>query len=51
MELIRVLKRSDGVKYCVIPKHSDINAGEKIVVSNNLKLINKFLEEENGREK
>ena len=30
MEVKKVLVRSDGVKYIIIPKHSDLNAGDLI---------------------
>ena len=50
MEIRTVLKRSDGVKYLIIPKKSKIQGGEQVLVTNNLKLINKFQKEEiNGR--
>ena len=53
MEVINVLKRTDGVKYCIIPKKSKIQGGEKVLVTNNLSLITKFIKEEknNGRKK
>lgn len=53
MEMITVLKRSDGVKYLIIPKKSKIQGGDKVLVTNNLKLFNKILKEEknNGRRK
>ena len=52
MELITVLKRTDGVKYLIIPKKSNIQSGQKVLVTNNLKLFNKILKEEsNGRQK
>ncbi len=46
MEIRTVLKRTDGIKYCIIPKQSLIKGGEKVLITNNLKLINKFIEEE-----
>ncbi len=46
MEIRTVLKRSDGVKYLIIPKKSKIQGGEQVLVTNNLKLINKFQKEE-----
>jgi len=50
MEVRTVLLRKDGVKMVIIPKNSQINGGEQVLVTNNLRLINKFLEEEeNGR--
>lgn len=52
MEIRTVLIRKDGVKMVVIPKKSKINSGEQVLVTNNLELINKFLEEEkNARRK
>ncbi len=52
MEVKKVLIRTDGVKYVVIPKNSQIKDGEMVLITNNLKLINKFIEEEkNGRRK
>ena len=46
MEVRTVLKRSDGVKYLIIPKKSKIKGGQQVLVTNNLKLINKFQKEE-----
>jgi len=51
MEVRRVLIRTDGIKYLVIPKKSEIKEGELVLITNNLKLINKFLEKENGKRK
>lgn len=52
MEIRNVLIRKDGIKYLIIPKKSKIKAGEKVLVTNNLKLITKYLKEENnGRKK
>ena len=53
MELITVLKRTDGVKYLIIPKKSNIKSGDQVLVTNNLRLFNKILKEEkdNGRNK
>ncbi len=51
MEIRTVLKRTDGIKYLIIPKKSKIQGGEQVLITNNLKLINKFLKEEsNGRQ-
>ena len=47
IEIRTVLKRSDGVKYLIIPKKSKIKGGEQVLVTNNLNLINKFQKEEN----
>lgn len=47
MEVLNVLQRKDGVKMVIIPKKSKIKKAEKVLVTNNLRLINKFLEEEN----
>jgi len=50
MEIKRVLVRKDGVKMVIIPKASDIKAGELVLISNSLNLINKFqVEEKNAR--
>jgi len=50
MEIKKVLLRSDGVKYCIIPKNSLIKEGDTILITNNLNLINKFMgEEKDGR--
>jgi len=46
MEIKRVLKRKDGIKYCIIPKKSAIKVGDMVIITNNLKLINKFAKEE-----
>ena len=53
MEIRTVLKRTDGIKYLIIPKKSKIQGGEQVLITNNLKLINKFLKEEksDGRRK
>jgi len=52
MEVRTVLQRKDGVKMVIIPKKSPIEKGKLVLVTDNLKLINKFLEEEkNGRKK
>ncbi len=47
MEIRTVLERKDGIKMVIIPKRSKIKKGEQVLVTNNLRLINKFLEEEN----
>lgn len=51
MEFKKVLWRKDGIKYVIIPKDSDINAGDQVIISNNLNLITKFLEEKNARKR
>jgi len=48
MEVVKCLQRKDGVKMCIIPKPSNIKKGDRLLVTNNLKLINKFLEEESN---
>ena len=49
VEILKVRRRKDKVKYLIIPKNSKINADDFVVVSNNMNLINKFKkEEENG---
>lgn len=50
MEIRRVLIRTDGIKYLIIPKKSKIKEGELVLVTNNLKMVNKFIKEEsNGK--
>ena len=49
MEVKRVLDRGDGVKMVVIPKKSDIKVGDLVLITNNMKLINRYKEEEDGR--
>ena len=52
MEIRTVLQRKDGIKMAIIPKRSKIKKGDQVLITNNLKLINKFLEEEeDGRRK
>ena len=46
MEIRTVLERKDGIKMVIIPKASKIKKGEQVLVTNNLRLINKFLDEE-----
>ena len=46
MEVRRCLVRKDGIKMIIIPKKSNIKPGELVLATNNLKLINKFMEEE-----
>lgn len=46
MEIRTCLERKDGIKMVIIPKKSKIKKGEQVLVTNNLKLINKFLKEE-----
>lgn len=46
MEIRTVLERKDGIKMTIIPKRSNIKKGERVLITNNLKLINKFLKEE-----
>lgn len=46
MEIRTVLERKDGIKMVIIPKKSKIKKGERVLVTNNLRLINKFLDEE-----
>ncbi len=48
MEIRKVLKRTDGIKYLIIPKKSKIKAGEDVLITNNLKMINQILKEEKG---
>lgn len=49
MEIKKVLIRTDGVKYVIIPKDSKIKQGDLVVITNNLSLVNKFRRFENGR--
>jgi len=44
MEVKKVLVRSDGVKYIIIPKHSELGAGDLI------KMIKLEKEDENGED-
>ena len=46
MEIRKVLIRTDGIKYLIIPKRSKIKEGELVLVTNNLKMISKFIQEE-----
>jgi hypothetical protein len=46
LEIKKVLIRSDGIKYLIIPKKSKINAGDLVLVTNNTNLINKLKREE-----
>jgi len=48
MEAKKVLIRSDGVKYIIVPKKSKIKEGELVLITNNLSLITKFMEEESN---
>jgi hypothetical protein len=49
VEIRRVLiRKTDKVKFCIIPKLSKINAGDLVLVTNNLKLIEQFQNEEKG---
>lgn len=52
MEIKKVLERKDGVKLVIVPKGSKIKKGDMVLITNNLKLLNKFLrEEKNDRRK
>jgi len=46
MEVLIVHQRSDGVKMVFIPKNCNIKNKDRVLVTNNLNLINKFLKEE-----
>jgi len=46
MEIKIVKIRKDGIKYLLIPKNSNIQEGDRVLITNNLKLITKFLKEE-----
>ncbi len=50
MEIRTVLKRKDGIKFAIIPKRSKIKGGELILITNNLRMINKILDEEKNKE-
>jgi hypothetical protein len=47
MEILRVKIRKDGIKYLIVPKKSKIKQEDLVLVTNNLKLINKFQKEDN----
>jgi hypothetical protein len=50
MEIAKCLERKDGIKMVIIKKKSTIKKGDLVLITNNLKLINKFIEEEkNGK--
>lgn len=51
MEIKKVLLRKDGIKYLIIPKQSKIKGGDLVLITNNIKLINKYQEEENNGKK
>ena len=46
MEIRTCLERKDGIKMAIIPKKSKIKKGDTVLITNNLKLINKFIKEE-----
>lgn len=46
MEVRKVLGRKDGIKMVIVPKNSNIQKGDLVLVTNNLGLVNKFLKEE-----
>lgn len=48
MEVRTVLQRKDGIKMAIIPKKSKIRKGDKVLITNNLSLITKFIEEESN---
>ena len=51
MEIRKVLIRSDGIKYLIIPKKSKIKEGDLVLITNNLSMINKYQEEEKNDRK
>lgn len=51
MEIRKVLVRKDGIKFVIIPKKSEIEPGEHVMVSNDFLLINKFKKEEKNAKK
>ncbi|MFP4457155.1 MAG: hypothetical protein ACLFPS_05790 [Clostridia bacterium] len=46
MEIKKVKERRDGIKYILIPKNSELKKEDLVLITNNLKLISKFQEEE-----
>lgn len=46
MEVRRCLERKDGIKMIIIPKKSNIKKDDLVLATNNLKLISKFMKEE-----
>jgi len=52
MEVVKVHVRTDGIKYCIVPKKSNIGVGDLVLITNNLNLIKNYKkEEEDGRKK
>lgn len=51
MEVKKVLVRTDGIKYVIIPKASTIKAGKLVLITDDITLINKFMEAEDGRKR
>ena len=51
VEILNVKSRKDKVKYLIIPKKSIIQSGDKVLVTNDLELINKFIEGEEKSQK
>ena len=47
MEVVTCLQRKDGIKMAIIPKNSNIKKGDKVLITNNLELVSKFLKAEN----
>ena len=43
MEVKKVLQRTDGIKYIIIPKNSDLNKGDLVLITK--------MEEKDGRTK
>lgn len=39
--IVKVCQRKDKIKYLIIPKKSEINAGDYVLVSKDLSLVNK----------
>lgn len=49
MEVARCLERKDGVKMVIVRKKSEIKKDDLVLMTNDLKLIKKFKEAEDGK--
>ena len=49
--IVKVLQRKDNVKMAIIPKKSNIEKGQYVLISNDLNVINKYKEEKNARKR
>jgi hypothetical protein len=45
IEIKKILIRKDGIKYLIVPKNSKLKAGELILMTNDLNIINKYKRE------